>query len=437
MTNLVLALSVAPLVVGVVVMCIREPMRVALPIFAALIPFGGGLAIGTSRFGSLSSLSGLLLGLGLVLQLVTARRTAAVRLSPTVPVWLLFLSLAGASVLWSVNPDATVSDFVILASLILLYVFVSLSHVDRVVLRRTENGLLLGGVIVTCWGLAQLFLLGGFPDDTAAVGPAPDGRFGNDLVGPDNLPVALLLPLVVALSRAVTLTGRPQRFLHALIALLILGGILMTGSRGGILAALVAAVTLAFVIPRSARASLLAYGAVGLAVAALVWIYHPWGVAEREVETTSSSGRTDIWQVGLAACPRYCPVGSGWGTFPDVYADTQASVPGARVLVGEGAYEPHNLWLLAAIELGLLGLLLLAAALSLSILEAARLPVGLRAPPLSALAGAVFAAFFLSNLEFKFFWMALIAVALCRNLADSESSTPARRGELARFRPAG
>ncbi|MBA3310151.1 MAG: O-antigen ligase family protein, partial [Nocardioidaceae bacterium] len=244
---------------------------------------------------------------------MTARRTAAVRLSPTVPVWLLFLSLAGASVLWSVNPDATVSDFVILASLILLYVFVSLSHVDRVVLRRTENGLLLGGVIVTCWGLAQLFLLGGFPDDTAAVGPAPDGRFGNDLVGPDNLPVALLLPLVVALSRAVTLTGRPQRFLHALIALLILGGILMTGSRGGILAALVAAVTLAFVIPRSARASLLAYGAVGLAVAALVWIYHPWGVAEREVETTSSSGRTDIWQVGLAACPRYCPVGSGWG----------------------------------------------------------------------------------------------------------------------------
>jgi O-antigen ligase len=89
-------------------------------------------------------------------------------------------------------------------------------------------------------------------------------------------------------------------------------------------------------------------------------VYQPAGVASRSFDSaTSSSGRTDIWQVGLAACSDYCAFGSGWGTYPQVYAETQASVPGARVLVGDqGSYQPHNLWLLAIVELGLPGLLL-------------------------------------------------------------------------------
>ena len=94
---------------------------------------------------------------------------------------------------------------------------------------------------------------------------------------------------------------------------------------------------------------------------ALVWTTHPFGLAERTfASATSSSGRLDIWQVGLAACADYCGIGSGWGTFPDVYAETQATVPGARVLTGEeGSYQAHNLWLLAIVELGVAGLLLL------------------------------------------------------------------------------
>ncbi len=428
MTQLVLALVAVPVVVVALFMCLREPMRVALPAYAALIPFGGGLAVGSARFGSLSSLVGLALGLGLVLQFLHARRAAA-RLSPTVPVWLLFLGLSGASVLWSIMPSETLSGFLILSSLIVVYVFVSLSHVDRVVLRRTENGLLAGAVLAVCYGLTQLLFLGGFPSDVPALGPAPDGRFGNDLLGPDNEAVALLLPLVIALSRSVTQPGRSTRLLHALLAAILLTGTLMTGSRGGLLTSAVAAVTLVCATPRRGRRRLLAYGALGLAAASVVWIYHPGGVASRTFgDATSSSGRNDIWQVGLAACPRYCLAGSGWETFPVVYAQTQASVPGARVLVGKGgAYQPHNLWLLAVIELGLPGLILLAAGLSLSVWEAQRLPVSLRGPPLSALVATIFAAFFLSNLEFKFFWMALIAVALSRNLDIADSASPTGR----------
>jgi len=196
----------------------------------------------------------------------------------------------------------------------------------------------------------------------------------------------------------------------------------MTGSRGGILAAVVSGLTLALA-SRQGRGLLLAYGALGLVAAGVVFLVHPLGIAERTVSTTSTSGRTDIWRVGLAACPQYCPIGAGWETFPVVYAQTQASVPDAEVLVGRGgSYQAHNVILLVAIELGLPGLLLLFAVLGATVADAVRLPVRLRGPPLAALLGTFTAAMFLSNLEFKFFWMALTMVALSRNVAQGEAS---------------
>lgn len=423
-TQLLLGLAAAPIAIAAIVICLREPMRVALPVYAAVIQFGGLLSVGPSRFGSLSSLVGIALGVGLLLQVPLIRRHGG-RLSLGVPVWLLFLGVAGTTILWSLTPSSTRSSFIVLGSLILVYVLIAMSPADRTVLRRLENGLMIGGLAVVGYGLFQLIVLGGFPNDPLIPGAPPDGRFGNDLLGPNNQAVALMLPLVISLSRSVAPADRARRMQYTVIAAVLLGGILMTGSRGGILATIVAVVALLAATPRG-RGRLLAYGLVGLVIAGYVWIAHPFGLAERTTEsTTSSSGRTDIWQVGLAACPDYCAFGSGWGTFPDVYAATQSSVPGASVLVGAGAYEPHNVWLLVVIELGLPGLVVLVAGLLASAADALRLPAGLRAPPLSALLATVFAASFLSNLEFKFFWMALILVVVSRNVAlDDELQTP-------------
>lgn len=423
--QVLLALAAVPFALAIVVICLRQPMRIALPLYAAVMPFGGLIAIGSSKFTSLSSLIGILLGVGLLLHLPMNRR-ASNRLSLTVPFWLFFLGIAGITLLWSINPSKSGNSFVILGSLIIVYVLIAMSPVDRDVLRRVENGLIIGGVAAVAYGLFQLAVLGGFPDDPFIPGAPRDGRFGNDLLGPNNQAVALMLPLVISLSRSAMAVEAAKRAQYAGIAALLLGGILMTGSRGGILATIVAVVALVASTPRG-RGRLLAYATVGLVIAGYVWIAHPFGLAERTTETaTSSSGRTDIWQVGLAACPNYCPFGSGWGTFPEVYAQTQAEVAGASVLVGGGAYEAHNVWLLVIIELGLVGLLLLVAALLTSAIEAARLPGVLRGPPLSALIATVFAASFLSNLEFKFFWMALILVVMSRNLSNFDASDPSR-----------
>jgi hypothetical protein len=86
------------------------------------------------------------------------------------------------------------------------------------------------------------------------------------------------------------------------------------------------------------------------------------------------------------------------------------------------------------IELGSLGIVLLAAGLFLSLAEAWRLPTSLRGPPLSAMAATVVAATFLSNLEFKFFWMALMIIALSRNVsaADDDVDAEPRDDSVAR-----
>lgn len=422
-------LLLAPLLLGLAVVCLRHPMHVALPIFAALVPFGKGLSIGSSPFGSASSLAGLLLGAGLVLHLALGARRGAPKLSHGAAVWLLFLGAAGATILWSVDPSVTTVGFAVLASLVLLFVVTSMSGVDRTALRRTENGLMVGGVAAVSYGVYQLVVLGGFPGDRPGAGIVPEGRFGNDLVGPNILAVSLLLPMLVAVRRAASDDrGRRARAGHGLVAAFLLLGILMTASRTGTLAVGLAMLALVVASPRPARRRLL----LGLGVAALavglVWTLHPAGIASRTFESaTSPSGRADIWRVGLAACSDFCWRGSGWGTFPQIYAQTQAAVPEARVLAGDqGTYQAHNLWLLSLVELGLLGVVLLTAGLVVSFVEAWRAPADLRGTSLAAMVGLAVAVQFLSSMEFKIFWMVLIYVALCRNLAGTERLTGGR-----------
>ena len=415
----------APLVVVLAVVCVREPLRVALPIYTALIPFGGLVSLGTSSFASASSLMGLLLGAGLVAQFLTNRRSAP-RLTAVVPIWTAFLGLAAATTLWTVNRSVTVLGLAVLASLVVVFLLVTVSDVDRATVRRTETALLVGSAAAVGYGLFQLVFQGGLADDAGAV--EEGGRFGNGLLGPNILAVTLLIPLAIALNRAFNPRDPGRPFGNALLAAVMLAGVLMTGSRTGTLGAGIVVVAMLLAFPKGARRGLGAALLVGVVAVVLVWTTHPFGLAERTFESaTSSSGRLDIWQVGLAACDDYCGLGSGWGTFPDVYAETQATVPGARVLTGaEGSYQPHNLWLLAIVELGVAGLLLLTLGLVVSAYYAVKLPPDYRPAAVGSMVGLTVGVFFLSSMEFKMFWLALMLVSLYRNVVAAEELAAAR-----------
>ena len=418
----------APLVALLMIACLREPLRVGLPIYTALIPFGGALSLGSSAFGSASSLMGVLLGLGLIVQFITGRQFAP-RLSALLPIWTLFLGLAVATALWSIDRSASLTGLTVLSSLVVVFLLVALSASDREIVRRTETALILGSAAAICYGLYQLLFQGGLAGDTGAA-IAEGGRFGNGLLGPNILAVTLLIPFAITVNRAFNPRDPGRPLPNSLLAGLMLLGVLMTGSRTGVLGAGAVALTMVCVMPRGTRRGLTVSLLIGAAVTVFVWTAHPLGLAERTFEsTTSSSGRVDIWEVGLAGCRVYCGIGSGWGTFPDVYAGTQAAVPGARVLAGqEGSYQPHNLALLAAVETGVAGLVLLLLGLAASAYYAWKLPPEYRPAALGALIGLVVGVLLLSSMEFKMFWLVPTLISLYRNAVLAEQAAAQEGG---------
>lgn len=412
MTSTMVAAAVAgPLLLAYVVACVRDPLRWGLPAYAVSIQFSSLVSVAPGPFGSVSSLLGMLLGIALLVQVVTSRR-AAPRLSPLIPVWLGFLALTGFSAYWSVDPDATLEGFGVLASLVLLFVALAVVRFDLEALRRFENALLAGALLVVAYGLFQLVVLGGFP--------TPDGgaaRFGNDLLGPNHQAASLLLPLAIAAKRA--LHGSfESRMIHGALGLLFLIGVLMTGSRAGLLASILVLGTVGF-YGAARRVVVIPLLAAGLALMVVVLLLNPGGIGQRQVEeTTDPTGRSEIWAVGLNACQDYCLTGAGWGSYPTVYRLQRASVPEARVLDRGTSFEAHNVYLLVAVETGVLGLLIVAVALGLTLVTALRLPKLLRGPPLAALVGTLVTSFFLSNLEFKYTFAVFMYVAACATVLD-------------------
>ncbi len=406
----VATLLVLPVALIFVVLGLRRPVSVILPVYAATVPFGSALSTGLpSPFSALSSVLGVLLMVGLAGRLVFGR-SSPVGFPATVSVWLLFLGVAGASAVWSVAPQLTEAGFQNLGSLVLLYLLLALTVVEFADLRRLEIAIVIGGAAAAVYGLLQLFALGGLPTSSDGGG----ARFGRDLLGANNTAAALLLPLAVALCRSADWPRLGGRIAYGGAAALILAGIVLTGSRGGLLATAACFGTALFAVMRG-RKVLLGYLAVALVTVTMVLVLQPAGVGSR-TDSTDSSGRTDIWKIGIKACETYCLQGSGWGTFPRVYELTQPRVPEARVLVRGTSYEPHNIWILIGVEAGLAGLVLAALGLILTLRDTLRLPAMLRAPPLTAIVATLVAAFFLSNFEYKFFWMGLMYALLCRNV---------------------
>lgn len=412
-TTLVLAVVLAPVAIAYVVACFRDPLRWALPPYCVLIPFGSSFKVAPGPFGGLSSVLGILLGVTLLTQLITTRRGSA-RIPLAVPVWLAFLALSGLSLFWSIAPSATFFDFRTLASQALLMAAMALTRFDARTLRLFGSSLIAGGIAVVCFGLVQITVLGGLPGKKT--GPGDTARFGDDLLGANNEAAALLLPLAIAMTRFLAESGR-SRWIHGAASLLIVFGILMTGSRGGLLgAAVVLAVVLWLgIAPRFLKAGL---AAAAVVLVTVVLVFQPAGFGRRQVENEAdSSGRTDIWAVGAQACETHCLVGAGWGTFPTVYQEHLAETPEARIQPRGSTFEPHNIFLLAVIELGLPGLLLLIVGLVVSLVSALRLPPLLRAAPTAALLGTMVSSFFLSNMKFKFFWAVLAYVAVSEAVA--------------------
>jgi hypothetical protein len=406
LTVIAVGVAAAPLAFAVLVIGLRSPTHRLLPAYAALLPFGSGLALPLGlpvQYTSLSSLTGFALIASLAYGLLV-RGTARRPVPATAALWTLLFGLFVLSTLWSITPRETVATVISVAGVMVLFVLLAFTPIDRTTVARTELWLVLGGVAACCYGLFQA-VTGTLPADT--VGNA--GRFGSDLIGDNHIAGALLIPLAVALAKLADHPSVRVRVAHALAVLMLMTGILLSGSRGGLIGAAVTFVIVLLIARR--RTVLIAICAVAVTSMIVVLSLNPGGIGERQA-SLDDSGRADIWRVGMQGCETYCVTGSGWGTFPEVYERTQSFVAEAKVLVRGARYVPHNNWLLLGVELGIAGLVLLNLGFALAIRDALLLPRAVRAGPLAALVAVLSTGILLSNFEFKYFWFALTFVLL-------------------------
>ena len=401
-----LAVASAPLLASLAVAAARAPLLL-LSLYALLLPAAAGidLPVGLpAGFESLTSLLGLAALAALALHVAHARRRAAELPLPAV-LWTMFLAVSLLTYFWSVNPEASSESLIVLGSLVALYLVAVFVAVDPAELRRLEACIAAGGALT---GLVALYQLA---TSTIAVSGGDIPRFrvgvGGEGGDPNITAASLVLPFAVAFARTSTARGAQARVAYATAAVLTATAIVLTASRGGILAALAALVVLA-VVERRGRAAVV-YVALPVLAAAATLAVAPQALTAR-LSDDRSTGRGAIWKLAWSACPRHCPAGSGWGTFPDVHERQVLESPS-----GKGTqlrFQAHNVLIALTIEAGIAALLIVLAALAATVAELRRLPPVLRGPPLAALTALLVANMFVANLEYKYFWLVLIYAAL-------------------------
>ena len=411
----------------------RWPVRGPLAAYAGVVPFASGVSLplpAPAPFDTLSTTVGAV-ATGCLLLFLVLHPARVYPLRAPLPLSVLYVAVALASSMWSIDTSRSASSLSVLCSVVLLFVLASAVRPNRTDMMWLKFAVVAGGVGTSLYGLS-LLLTGGLTSTDGSVPRFATAGGGGGAPDPNITAASLLLPAVVSLTWLLRAHGIRKRALALSCVASIVTGIFLTGSRGGLLAL---AVIIIIVLAHEKGTGPTVAGVVIVAVLSIGVIgVLPAGLAER-LQTGSSTGRTQIWQAGAATCERYCLTGSGWDTFPAAYEHVLLASPALAGHDGARAYEAHNIWLSIVVETGVVGLLI-ALTLVVVVVRAVRgLPRELRGPPMASLVGVLTANMFLSNFSFKYFWLVLMFAALETarhevpgNVSASNRSRPAQIG---------
>jgi O-antigen ligase len=169
---------------------------------------------------------------------------------------------------------------------------------------------------------------------------------------------------LVSASRA----EHAPKLVAGICLVLMWAGVLLSYSRGGLVVALAGSALLTYWAGQRKRAAWLFVATLALPLVALLWQnVRPPG--ERLVfvgsDVVGSGGRATVWRATVALVPEYPLLGSGYGTFEDVFASRQPPEISLR-------YDhAHNDWLECLLEGGPLAVAAFLAILVLTVAPAA------------------------------------------------------------------
>ncbi|MER5334805.1 O-antigen ligase family protein [Micromonospora sp. NPDC002717] len=310
-----------------------------------------------------------------------------------------------AAALWTDHPELTVPAGYRYATVCLLFV------VCRHVVRRRRDLLLLGSTYLAGCVVVALELVAGAGSELRQQGELLDvaTRYGVEGREINATAYTLAVGVVVAMLLTAAVHRRPiLRVAPPLLALPVVWGMLLTGSRGAAIGALLGVVVLglAWLLP---RATVIGIGAI----AGLLILIVPLGFAPHRVAlwldelygrpTGDISGRLELWPYALSTWSEAPLTGSGPGVF-----------------IGTNPFQigPHNLLLILGNDLGLVGAVLYLGVILAACWTAAR--VSRQGLILTSVFTAVLLPIWLSGQ-----WEAALAMWLALALVTALSELPA------------
>ena len=343
--------------------------------------------------------------------------------APAIALPLAGLVLWGAaSVLWAVDPGASIHTLVTYLQLLGLYLLVVNVLATPAALRRALHAHVAGATALSVMGL-YLTWQGVLQRGRTAI--VVDHQL---LLEPNAYAAALILPVAICLTGSLDRhRGTFERLALTLAGALCVTTLLLTMSRG----AVVALAVMAIVVSVARGQLLLPVLAVLIAIPGLLLappeFWDRWTQAATLADR--GAGRLDIWRVGWVVIRQHPFLGVGLGCFPVVYYEYLSQAAGISWRHAQAVAEvlikyPHNIYLGTTAELGIPGIGLLLAALGLHLRAAFQTWRGLQARrhPAAELALTAVAALFALAVQGaafdiahrKYLWVALGVAALGR-----------------------
>ena len=325
------------------------PVEISLGLFAFLLPFDtlGATGLDSSAGSSISWYSGALAGLVLLMVGITGNR---IKRPPKAAFWWgLFVTWNAASLLWALDPKQGLERLPSAVCLFFLYLAI-------VTFKFRERELYFVFVLTSLGAtVAAGFAVWEFVHGTALRAALV---VGNRESNPNDFASSLLLAFSISLSMFLALKSRWKRIATLSAALLIALGIFLTMSRGSLFA--LAALLVVYLARMGVRRQVLL--CLALLPMLTLLLPHQFFTRIESAKDDRATGRVDIWIVAGQIIKHYPVAGAGLENFRTAYNQFAGYAPNAPIY-RRFDRDPHNIYLQAWGETGIVGLLLLLAAI--------------------------------------------------------------------------
>jgi O-antigen ligase len=392
---------------------LRWPLVCAFGTYAFLVPFDAVAVVDAVGGSTITRMLGIITG-AIFLAVALVDRSRFVR-PPRAAVWWCLL------VVWAVLTAAWALDLSLVFQRVPTVLSVFLLYLVSVSIKPSRKEFIAVCALTVIGGMSAAGVGYFFQDPATEAATRGTLVVGQQAANPNTLAAALILPLALAIGGYLSVRGASLKA-ATLVAVGVIGvGIYMTVSRKALFAMAIMMVSFAYRVRKPWR--LLVIVIVLLSATALM----PQIFSDRielllSGDDTTGSGRTDIWGVGLRGVADFGFFGAGLNNFTQVYA--RYAIPSPRTL----SLGAHNTYLGTWVELGIVGLLLMVAALGTHLFAAYRSKANgvddvlLRAIE-SACLGMILIAFFADALWSKDFWLPFILLTWAGRISAANDTS--------------